>query len=42
MNRVPSKKEAEAARLEAQADAILDRDAVLLRDLGLHADALRR
>jgi hypothetical protein len=37
-----NKKEAEAARLEAQADAILDRDAALLRDLGVHADALRR
>jgi hypothetical protein len=37
-----TKKEAEAARLKAQADAILDRDAALLRDLGVHADALRR
>jgi hypothetical protein len=34
-------KEVEAARLEAQADAILARDAALLRDLGVHADALR-
>jgi hypothetical protein len=37
-----SKKEAEAARLEAQADAILARDEVLLRELGAHAEALQR
>jgi hypothetical protein len=32
----------QSSRLEAQADAILERDAALLRDLGVHADALRR
>jgi hypothetical protein len=35
-------KNEEAALLEAQGDAILARDAALLRDLGVHADALRR
>jgi hypothetical protein len=39
---IKTKKKAEAARLKAQADAILDRDATLPRDLGVHADALRR
>jgi hypothetical protein len=32
----------QSSRLEAQADAILERDAALLRDLGVHAEALRR
>jgi lipopolysaccharide biosynthesis regulator YciM len=34
-------KDEEAARLEAQGDAILDRDAQLLRELGEHAEALK-
>jgi hypothetical protein len=45
MTRPPNraKKDVEAAaRLEEQADAILARDAALLRELGVHADALRR